>query len=100
MCIELDLARAVENGKGFLVAGAEGFVEPVEVFKEEPGLEREKGQNTRSPGPAWGLMESILEAGHQSTIGTESHLFHDIFKRDEILDIDIGLELKFLCSRV
>jgi len=51
MCVELDLARAVENGKGFFVAGAEGFVEPVEVFEEKPVV----GENSEY---------EAIEAGH------------------------------------
>lgn len=48
MCVELDLTRAVENCKRFFVAGAEGFIEPVEVFEEKPVVGRERGIRIRS----------------------------------------------------
>lgn len=37
MCVELDLPGAVEDGEGFFIAVAEGFIEPVEVVEEESG---------------------------------------------------------------
>lgn len=55
MCVELNLAWAVENGEGFFVTRTECLVEPVEVFKEEPVV----GGRERSG-------YEVTEVGHRS----------------------------------
>ena len=42
----------------------------------------------------------VLEAGHHRAIGAKLHLLHSIVETDEVLDVDIGLEIKFLGGRV
>lgn len=42
----------------------------------------------------------VLEAVDESAVRTEPYLFHDIFERDEIFDVDVGLVGEIFGGRV
>lgn len=45
-------------------------------------------------------IRDILKTVDQSTIGSQADFFHDIFKRDEVFDIQIGFVVKIFGGRI
>ena len=45
-------------------------------------------------------IDNLLEAVDQSAVRAQANLFHDIFKGDEIFDIQVWLVHKLFCRRI
>lgn len=52
-------------------------------------------QRIQSFGDEVEVLEQEFEAVYQTTVRAETHLFHNIFKGDQFLDVEIGLMGKF-----
>lgn len=74
MCIEFDLSGHIEDDEVFFSQRFKRLGQPIEIVHEK------------------------LEAVDEPAIGPEANLFHSIFERDELFDVEIGLVLKGLGS--
>jgi len=76
MCVQLNLARHVEDDQVVFGDLLERLRQKVEVLHEE------------------------LEAVYQAAVGPEAHLLHDILKANQVLDVEIGLKGELFGGRV
>ena len=98
--VQLDLAGHVDYDQVFFRHGVEGLGEEVEVLEQESGRRRRRRRRsalemgkTKVVGSRVGRIDivDVLEAVDEPAVRTQPYLFHDVFERDEIFDVDVGL---------